>query len=365
MKHYLLFLIPFILLSCGGESSNSESEINNTVLAEPVELYGSTQGTTFAIICNDSISITMEEVNLILSNFDVALSSYIPNSILTKLNNFGAGTFVYQDTYNYFNRCYEMALSVHKITKGAFDPSVYPLVDGWGFMKDLEIVPDSVIVDSLRTLLGFQNGYHFNFSGEISDDSLKTFSIVKNTPNAKLDFNAIAQGLAVDILAEELEIRGAKNYFVEIGGEIRVSGNNADGVPWRIGIDKPVENSNEGTRELQEIVNVENKSIATSGSYRKFYEKNGIKYSHTLDPLTGYPVTHSLLSATVVTESCAMADAIATAFMVMGPEESIAFIDANPQLDLDVYFIFINEYDEFETFYTPDFGKMIDLNSAP
>ncbi|MFT5820947.1 MAG: thiamine biosynthesis lipoprotein [Crocinitomix sp.] len=360
-QYYLLLLFPFLILSCGGDSPISDTENNNAIIAEPIELYGSTQGTTFAIICNDSIAITMDEVGQILSNFDDALSSYIPNSILTKLNEFGAGAFVYQDSNNYFNRCYEMALSVHEVTKGAFDPSVYPLVDGWGFMKDLDIVPDSTKVDSLRALLGFENGYHFKFTGEVTADSLATSTIVKKTAAAKLDFNAIAQGLAVDVLAEELEKRGAKNYFVEIGGEIRVNGNNADGVAWRIGIDKPVEHSDENTRELQEIVSVENKSIATSGSYRKFYEKNGVKYSHTLDPLTGYPVTHSLMSATVVTESCAMADAMATAFMVMGPEKSIAFIEENTQLGLDVYLIFINEHDEYETYYTPKFGKMIEL----
>lgn len=362
MKHYyLFFLVPFFLLSCTDESTDLLDKDMGVIKAEPVELYGSTQGTSFAIICNDSISISMGEVNLILSHFDDALSSYIPNSILTKLNNFGAGTFVYKDTYNYFNRCYEMALSVHEVTKGAFDPTVYPLVDGWGFMKDIDVVPDSAAVDSLRTFIGFQNGYHFNFSGEVSKDSLETSKIVKKTPGAKLDFNAIAQGLAVDVLAEELENRGAKNYFVEIGGEIRVKGNNADGVSWRIGIDKPVENSDESTRELQEVVSIENKSIATSGSYRKFYEKNGVKYSHTLNPLTGYPVIHSLLSATVVAESCAMADAMATAFMVMGPEKSIMFVAANPQLNLDVYFVFINKNDEYETYYTPGFGKMIEL----
>lgn len=360
-QYYLILLIPFLIFSCGGDSALPDTKINDSKLAEPIELYGSTQGTTFAIICNDSIAITMDEVNQILSNFDAALSSYIPNSILTKLNESGAGAFVYQDTYSYFNRCYKMALSVHELTKGAFDPTVYPLVDGWGFMKDLDIVPDSAKVDSLRALLGFQNGYHFKFTGDVTADSLATSKIIKNTPGAKLDFNAIAQGLAVDVLAEELEKRGANNYFVEIGGEIRVQGNNADGIAWRIGIDKPVENSDEETRELQEIVSVENRSIATSGSYRKFYEKNGVKYSHTLDPLTGYPVTHSLMSATVVAESCAMADAMATAFMVMGPDKSIAFIEANTALGLDVYFIFINEHNEYETYYTPKFGKMIEL----
>jgi len=254
-----------------------------------------------------------------------------------------------------------MSQEVYATTNGAFDPTVYPLVDGWGFMKDIENVPDSSVVDSLRALVGFENGYHFKYVKSVNANGEPTTSIIKNTPGAQLDFNAIAQGLSVDVLAEELEKRGAKNYFVEIGGEIRVSGLNADGNEWSIGIDKPIENSTAETRELQEIVKITNKSIATSGSYRKFYKKNGIKYSHTLNPKTGYPVTHSLLSTTVVTKSCAMADAMATAFMVMGPQKAIAFIESHPELNLEVYLIYINDKDQFETYYTPAFGEMIVL----
>lgn len=361
MKYFLFGLITLFSLSCQTDHGDSDSVELRPDEVGPVGLYGNTQGTTFAVISNDPIRLTMSDVTTILRNFDEALSTYIDSSVITRLNNAGVGSFSYQDPYHYFNRCYWLSQTVYQATNGCFDPSVYPLVDGWGFMKDIEIVPDSVVVDSLRLLLGFQNGHHFTFKAGLDQngDSLQNAAIFKNTPGAKLDFNAIAQGLAVDVLAEELERLGSANYYVEIGGELRVKGKNADGEIWRIGIDQPIEASNAENRKIQEVVELDNRSIATSGSYRKFYEKDGIRYSHTLDPKTGYPVTHSLLSATVIAETCAMADAYATAFMVMGPEKSIAFIKENPQLNLEIYLIFINEFDAYETYYTKGFGDRI------
>ncbi len=357
---YFLFLFSVLFLTaCGGGESLSDEEFD-VPLAGPIERTGNTQGTTYAIICNDSIRFEKKEIDAILANFDQALSGYIDASVVSKLNNAGPGTFSYEDDFNYFRRCYEMAWEVYEVTGGAFDPTVYPLVDGWGFMKDVENVPDSSRVDSLRRLVSFEDGYHFSYEPEKNETTGK-YEVIKNTRGAKLDFNAIAQGLAVDVLAEEIERRGGENYFVEIGGEIRVKGVNSSGREWSIGIDKPIEKSDANSRELQEIVVLSNKSIATSGSYRKFYEKDGVKYSHTLNPYTGYPVTHSMLSATVVMPSCAFADAYATAFMVMGFEKSKAFFDAHPELHMEVYFIFINEYDEYETFYSNGFEKMIVL----
>ena len=247
------------------------------------------------------------------------------------------------------------------VSNGAFDPTVYPLVDGWGFMKDVEIVPDSATVDSLRNLVGFQDGNHFKFLYQLDSlgNSIPACKIVKNNKNAKLDFNAIAQGLAVDIIAEKLESKGAKNYFVEIGGEIRVCGLNTEGSLWRIAIDKPIENSSAEDREYQEIIMLKDKSVATSGSYRKFYEKEGIKYSHTIDPKTGYPVQHTLLSATVVADNCGTADAMATAFMVMGAEKSIQFLNEHPELGLEVYLIFNNSKGRLETYYTKNFRDLL------
>lgn len=360
MIKYLPVLLAGLFFGCSGNPSDSVSGEEKPE-TEILEFYGNTQGTTFSVICNDPVRITTEEIEKTLHDFDLALSSYIPNSIITQLNESPVGKFEYIDSFNYFNRCYMLSQQIWKLSGGAFDPTVYPLVDGWGFMKDIENVPDSATVDSLRNLVGFGDGVNFRFITR--EDSLGNIIpqsvIYKTRPGAKLDFNAVAQGLAVDIIAEKLESKGARNYFVEIGGEIRVKGLNSEGRLWTIGIDKPVENSTAEDRVLQEIIQIQDRSVATSGSYRKFYEKNGIKYSHTIDPRTGYPVSHSLLSATVVANDCGTADAMATAFMVMGAEKSIHFLDEHPELDLEVYLIYTNDKGRMETYYTRNFQDLI------
>jgi len=354
---YSLGLLFLVFISC---NLNDETKlIENAESVEEfkgIQFYGNTQGTTYAVLVNDEIKLTHKEIDATLHQFDLALSSYIPNSTLSKLNSHPAGVFKYNDSLKFFNRCLKQSRLVYDLSLGDFDPTVYPLVDGWGFMKNIKQVPDSTTIDSLRALIGFTDGYHFKFNNR-GEDSL--FSIVKNTPNAKLDFNALAQGLSVDVICEMLESKGAANYFVEIGGEVRVKGMNSDGVLWTIGIDKPVEKSNSINRILQEIVQLDNRSIATSGSYRKFYEKDGIKYSHTLNPKTGFPVTHSLLSATVVANNCALADGLATAFMVMGPKKSVKFIKSNPELDVELFLVFINSKGRQETYMSKGFKSII------
>lgn len=363
-KFYSLCFVAVGLAACQSQPNEDVNEPVSAIMDEPIGLYGNTQGTTFAIVSNDPIHLEMSEVMAIFHDFDMALSGYMDSSIVSRLNNAPAGSFSYHDPYHYFNRCYRLSQEVFKTGEGTFDPSVFPLVDGWGFLKNIDVVPDSLTVDSLRALVGFQDGRHFTFKPTLDragNDS--TFStIIKNTNGAKLDFNAIAQGLSVDVIAEELERRGSKNYYIEIGGEIRVSGKNDEGNDWRIGIDQPIEDSNADNRQIQEVVALKNEAIATSGSYRKFYEKNGVRYSHTLDPMTGYPVSHSLLSASVIASSCAIADAYATVFMVMDPKRTVDFVAAHPELHLDIYLIFVNENDEFETYYTKGFGDRILLN---
>lgn len=359
-KRLSLFALSALLFSCGG-SQPAEIAETEVETANALEFYGNTQGTTFSVICNDPIALTIEEIETILHNFDLALSAYIPNSTLTHLNEAPAGVFAYKDSFNYFNRCYMLSQQMWDISNQTFDPTVYPLVDGWGFMKDVENVPDSATVDSLRALVGFANGVNFTFQThtDSAGNVVPEGKVIKHNARAKLDFNAIAQGIAVDVIAEKLESKGARNYFVEIGGEIRVKGVNREGKLWSIGIDKPVENSTADERELQEIIQLKDRSVATSGSYRKFYEKDGIKYSHTIDPKTGYPVQHSLLSATVVAENCGIADALATAFMVMGPDKSIQFLNEHPELNIEVYLIFNNDKGRLETYYTKDFRDLL------
>lgn len=356
-KTVLSATIGFLLLSCsGGQSADSTSESDST---EYVEFYGNTQGTTFAIICNDDVDLETAEIETVLDDFDRALSSYVPTSTITQLNEAPAGTFEYEDSKQYFNRCYQRSLEIYELSGGRFDPTVFPLVDAWGFFSEPEAdLPDSAMVDSLKALCGFERRGHFQALS--SSDTLPTastkYEIKKVTPNAKLGFDAIAQGLAVDVLAELLDSKGAKNYYVEIGGEIRVKGVNTEGKLWSIGIDEPIENSTANDREWQKIVRIKDRSIATSGSYRKFYERDGLKYSHTIDPSSGYPVTHSLLSASVIADDCATADAMATTFMVMGADSAMAFVQQHPELELEVYLIFTNEKGNLETYYTSAFA---------
>ena len=171
-----------------------------------------------------------------------------------------------------------------------------------------------------------------------------------------MGFNAIAQGFSVDVIAEYLQEQGINNYMVELGGEVLCLGVNSKGKPWRIAIDKPVDGDE---RVFQAIVDVQNKALATSGSYRKYFEENGKKYSHAIDPRTGYPVQHSLLSATVLANDCMLADAYATAFLVMGVEETQAFLNDHPELDMDVYLIY-DEAGEFVSWMTDGMKNRIE-----
>ena len=185
-------------------------------------------------------------------------------------------------------------------------------------------------------------------------DSLIFF---KMKPGFRLDFNAVAQGLSVDVLADFIRSKGIKNFYVEVGGELVVSGKNREKKDWRIGIDSPIENSQE--RVLDNIIEISDCGLATSGNYRKFYVQDGKKYAHTIDPRTGSPVNHSLLSATVICKSAGLADAWATAFMVMGKDRAIELLEKDNSDELEVYFIYDKGGDEFGYCMTPGFKKHI------
>jgi thiamine biosynthesis lipoprotein len=185
------------------------------------------------------------------------------------------------------------------------------------------------------------------------------FHIYIKKKASKFDFNAIAQGYSVDVIADYLNSLGINNYMVEVGGELKTKGVNSKHEPWKIGIDKPIENSKPGEQEFQIIAGLTNKSLATSGNYRKFYEKDGIKYSHTINPKTGKPVQHQLLSTTVVTDNCALADAYATAFMVMGVDETKLFLKQHKDLNLSVYLIYSDSTSKWKTWQTENFDEII------
>ena len=339
-KHiYSLILFAFFLFISCDNSQNTSNHSNY------LEVSGFAQGTTFSIIYNDEqLRDFSFEIDSILKSFDAELSLYVDSSDISKFNN-GNAHFYLSNKSNYIKNCFQKSKEVYSLTNGAFNPAIFPLVNYWGFYDNSK-KNDSIkqtVIDSLLNIISFNDSSFCLVNDTVSKED-EVFQIApffyKMNPKSKLDFNAIAQGFSVDVIAEFLVEMGLNNYMVEIGGEVRVSGFNPDGDLWKIGIDKPVENSSPGENDFQFIVELKNVSLATSGSYRKFYEKNGIKYSHTINPSSGYPVDHSLLSVTVIAKQAAYADAFATSFMVMGVEQSLAFILKHPELELAAYFVY-------------------------
>lgn len=343
----LLFLLLFMVFqSCdspqselindeGEKKSDNFSNEENVWQLDAKTIQGKTQGTTFIIkTSDDSLNVNAQEIDSLLQQFDLALSTYIPNSTISSFNA-SEDFIVLGDEDVFFRTCYEMSKDVFERTSGMFDPSVFPLVEAWGFFKTMEDPPSKESIDSILQFTGFDPNRHHVFV----NDTLK-----KLHPSFKLDFNAIAQGQSADELARFLRSRGHKNYFIEVGGELVVKGLNNDGLPWVIGIDMPIDdNDGNSARQLENYIHISQGGIATSGNYRKFYEKDGRKFSHTLHPLTGYPVEHNLLSATVIAPNAAIADAYATAFMVMGGDKTMDYLEKNKDLNLAVYLLYQND----------------------
>jgi FAD:protein FMN transferase len=230
------------------------------------------------------------------------------------------------------------------MTDGTFDITVGPLVKAWGFGPDEHKNFSEAKRDSLIKLVGM---------GKVS---LINGHVVKSDPGICLDVNAIAQGYSVDVICAFFDNLGIKNYLIEIGGEVRAKGTKA-GALWRIGIDKPEDNNMSPGEELQAVIRISDKALATSGNYRKFYIEDGVKYSHTIDPRTGYPARNKLLSASIMADDCAMADGIATACMVMGKEGAIEFIRKNPQLS--GYLVFSDDNGNFRTWMSENMKGFI------
>lgn len=308
---------------------------------QKISFSGKAQGTFYNITYYDYDGRNLQsQIDSILDEFNFTASMYEPKSILSKINNGDTDVMLNND----FTAIYKLSLEVSEKTSGAFDITVAPLVNAWGFgLKNREKI-DSAFIDSLLKYVDYKN------------IKLVNNKIEKKLPQIKIDFNAIAQGYSVDKTAFFLEKQGIKDYIVEIGGEIRAAGKKPDGSLWTAGIDKP--NDNIGvSHDLKAKVKLNNMSVATSGNYRKFYIENGIKYSHTISPFTGYPVNHSLLSASVFHKNCGTADAYATAFMVMGLEKTKEFLLHNPEIE--AYLIYSNEQGKMHTFITDGLKEIL------
>lgn len=296
-------------------------------------------GTTYRVKYAATQDLDQEILEELLK-IDAALSIFNDTSTISRFNR----NEPYQPN-ELFTEVVRLSLDVAKQTDGAFDITVAPLVNAWGFgFKHRDQVTQS-LVDSLLTFVGYQRL------------SLEEKELTKQDSRITIDGGAVAKGYAVDRVAKLLSKKGCTNYMVEVGGEVVLKGKNPDGRLWSLGINTPIEDSTNNNASLQAILQLTNKAIATSGNYRNFYYNNGRKYAHTLSPITGYPVEHSLLSATVIAPSCAKADAIATALMVMGTDKAKAFADK--QKDIDIYLIFADDNGNLHTWQSQGMQKYL------
>ena len=334
-KKRLLWQVPFLTLLIIGTVLIIRQQHNM-----PYQRYSDfVFGTTFTVTyqCDSDMS---QSIKAELMKVDYSLSPFNKESVITAINN---NEDVKPDKM--FMDVFQLAMDVSRETDGAFDITVAPLVNAWGFGFKSGEKPTARQVDSLRHIIGYQ---------KISVDNGK---IRKQDPRMMLDCSAIAKGYGTDVVANFLRSRGVKNFMVEIGGEIVTCGVNPERLPWKVGVIKPEDDSLSVSHELQTILNVTDIAMATSGNYRNFYYQGGRKYAHTIDPKTGYPVQHNILSATVLAKTCAQADAYATSLMVMGLDKAQKVLERHPEMM--VYFIYDDGQGKNAVWFSPSLKDKI------
>ena len=327
-----VFLIILTITGCSGGPAH-----------EYVEINGLTQGSTYHIVfeaaANRNIPEVRRQIEDILSRVDHSLSIYSDSSVISLINSNKS-----DQADPLLLDVVQQSAVVWKESGGAFDITVGPLVKAWGFGPDAMKRFDESKLDSLLALVGMKK---IRIEGN---------RLIKADPNMFIDVNAIAQGYTVDLIIDELKKLGIDNCLVEVGGEVRALGNK-DGNGWRIGIDKPEDGNYIPGADLEAIIRLKNTALATSGNYRKFYVDNGIKYSHTIDPHTGYPARHTILSASILAPDCSTADAWATACMVVGVDSAKIFIRQHSFLE--GYLIYSDNQGAMKTWMSDGVKKLI------
>ena len=330
MKRQLIILIVLVI-SFSSCKQNSKYIYNK----------GFAYGTMYSIIYESPDGKDyQDEIDKEFRKYTMIFSPYEKESTISKVSQNKNVTLEPE-----FITCFKKAMEISEITNGAFDITAGSLVNAWGFGPTEKEKMTPEIVDSLKELTGYKK------------IQLKNGKIIKENPNIDIDMNAISKGYTSDLIADFLKNKGCENYMVEIGGEIVAHGKNAKNKIWTIGISSPVEDLSTSETELQAKLQLNNRAMATSGNYRNFYIENGKKYAHTIDPKTGYPVQHSLLSATVVANDCMTADAFATSFMVLGMEMGIEIARQVPEIE--IYFIYADENGMNQTYMSENFGEYI------
>ena len=318
-------------------SVNAGILISSCIFNQPLvykRISGYAQGTSFHITYEAAVEDDFSnQVDSMLKSFDQTFSDYVPNSIISRINKNDSMVEVNDMFIKVFNK----SMEVYEASGGAFDLTIAPLVKAWGFGPNKNEKADHVNIDSLKQFVGMNK---VRIAGR---------KIVKDNPGISLDMDGIAQGYSVDIVCQFFDMKGIKNYMVEIGGEVRAKGKNDKGKFWRIGVDKPSFENQPG-EDLQVILMLDNKAMTTAGNYRNYIEENGVKYSHIIDPKTGSPVKNMLLSVTIVADDALTADAYDTPCMVLGLEGTRELLKKHPELD--AYLIYNDEKGNYQTEFT-------------
>ncbi len=345
---FILIVFSTAIFSCGRNSLESELQL--------FKISGAAQGTTYTIqVVDSSLNVSKFQIDSLLFAFDEKLSTYKTSSLISRFNQVS-----FKDTLltkeDVFIQMLNLSDSVFRLSDGYFDPSIKPIIDLWGIGTIDQNVPKQASIDSVLSYVGFQNGLHFTTL--IRNDHIL---VEKKTSGFKLDFNAIAQGYSVDLLVDFLQLHGHNNVYVELGGEIKLSGLKKGNKEWRIGIEAPVENNTTDIQSIQNVFSITDCAIATSGNYRKYFEEDGQLYAHTMNPRTGTQNRHTLLSATVLSSSCALSDALATYFMVVGLDATKSFVESNKGLGIEIYLIY-SEDGKFGSYCSP---SLLNTQQAP
>lgn len=318
--------------------------LTNCNTIEKQQFFGNTQGSYYSITYFDEQNRDFSsDFDSIFKEIESTLSLWDENSIIRRVNRNDTSVVlnkIFIDNFNY-------AMRAAELSNGYFDPTIGPLVQAWGFhfKEGMEMTPE--IVDSLKQLVGYRK------------IRIENNKIVKENPNMTLDFNAVAQGYTTDMIGDFLLSKNVNNFLVDVGGEILARGRKPNGELWKVGIEKPAENK-DSERIVQEIVELENRSIVTSGNYRKYVERGGKRYSHSLNPMTGYPAENKLLSATIIADNTAWADCLASICMVVGLEKAIEIVSPIPSIGIEAYFIYLDEKGEVKTSKYGEYGVWVE-----
>jgi FAD:protein FMN transferase len=349
LRHRLivLLLLSVALIQCKTDP-HAEAEVTNFA-----RIKGNTMGTTYTVVYEDAQKVNYKRaIDSLLKAINQEVSTYIPDADISVFNKAAAGVQRVERAENpHFVENILVSNKIFQQTNGSFDPTVMPLVNYWGFgytAKRPVTSADVGKVDSLRQFVGYNKL-------NVTEDETGV-SLMKEEAGVQLDFSAVAKGYAVDKVGEFLAKKGIKNYLVEIGGETVCRGKSPRQDDWTLGINVPSRKA--ATTDVQEIVRLQDRALATSGNYRNYHTaEDGSIYAHTINPKTGLPEKNALLSASVIADDCATADAFATAFMVMGKDAALKLAEKLPEVEC--FLIFADEKGEMQTIYSAGFEKYL------